>query len=55
MAKKGITSKMIEEYVPSAEEAAAWEADRNRFIEMTFSALGNEGSLSASAPFPKRG
>ena len=55
LVKKGITPDMIEKYVPSADEAAAWEKDRNRFIVMTFNALGNEGYLSASAPFPKRG
>jgi hypothetical protein len=55
LAKKGITSQMLEKYVPTAEEAAAWEKDRDRYIEMTFGALGNEGNLSASAPFPKRG
>jgi hypothetical protein len=55
LAKKGITTEMLEKYVPTAEEAAAWEKDRDRFIEMTFSALGNAGDLTASAPFPKRG
>jgi hypothetical protein len=55
MAKKGVTTKMLEEYVPTAEEAAAWEQDRDRFIELTFGALGNEGNLTVSAPLPKRG
>lgn len=55
LVKKGITPEMIEKYVPTGEEAAAWEKDRDRYIEMTFGALGNDGQLSASAPFPKRG
>jgi hypothetical protein len=55
LVKKGIAPEMIEKYVPTAEEATAWEKDRDRYIEMTFGALGNEGNLSASAPFPKRG
>jgi hypothetical protein len=55
MAKKGITTEMIETYVPTEEENKAWEQERDRFIDATFNALGNQGSLTASAPFPKRG
>jgi hypothetical protein len=55
LVKKGITPEMMEKYVPTADEATAWEKDRDRFIEMTFSALANDGRLAASAPFPKRG
>jgi len=54
MAKGGITQEMIEQYVPSAEEAAAWERDRNRFVDLTFSALGDDGFRPASADFPQR-
>jgi hypothetical protein len=55
MAKKGITTEMIETYVPTEEQNKAWEQERDRFIDATFSALGNQGALTASAPFPKRG
>ncbi len=55
MAKKGITSEMIEKYVPSAEEQAMWEKDRDRFIELALSPLGNEGTRGIAADFPKRG
>jgi hypothetical protein len=54
MAQKGITAQMIEQYVPSAEEAAAWERDRDRFVDLTFSALGDDGFRPASADFPQR-
>ena len=54
MAKGGITQEMIEQYVPSAEEAAAWERDRNRFVDLTFSPLGDDGFRPASADFPQR-
>lgn len=55
MAKKGITTEMIEKYVLTEEENKAMEQERDRFIEATFGALGNQGTLQASAPFPKRG
>jgi len=55
MAKKGITSDMLEKYVPTAEEAAAWEKDRDRFIELTFGPLSNDGTTGVAADFPKRG
>jgi hypothetical protein len=54
MATKGITPAMIEQYMPSAEEAAAWEQDRNRFVDLTFSPLGDDGFRPASADFPQR-
>ncbi|MCP5327767.1 MAG: hypothetical protein H7A18_07070 [Sinobacteraceae bacterium] len=54
MAKKGITEEMLEQYVPSAAERAAWDADRNRFVELTFGALGNEPYRSIGSSFPKR-
>ncbi len=55
MAQKGITHEMIEQYQPSAEEAAAWERDRDRFVDLTFSPLGDDGMRPASADFPQRG
>ena len=55
MAQKGITPAMIEQYVPSAEEAAAWEKDRDRFVDLTFSPLGDDGFRPASADFPHHG
>ncbi|HEY6644652.1 hypothetical protein [Povalibacter sp.] len=54
MATKGITPEMIEQYVPTAEETVAWERDRNRFVDMAFGALADDGFRPASAEFPKR-
>lgn len=54
MAQKGITQAMIEQYMPSPEEAAAWEKDRNRFVDMAFGALGDDGFRPAYADFPQR-
>jgi hypothetical protein len=54
LAQKGVTSDMIEGYVPTAAETAAWEKDRDRFIDLTLGPLGDQGFRSFSADFPKR-
>ena len=54
MSKAGVTPEMIEKYVPSAAERADWERDRDRFIDLTLGALGNEGFRSVSSDFPAR-
>jgi hypothetical protein len=54
MTQKGITTEMIEKYKPSEAEVAAWEKDRDRFIDMTLGPLADEGFRTASADFPKR-
>jgi hypothetical protein len=54
MAKNGVTAEMVEKYVPTAQEVAAWEKDRDRFIELTLGYLANEGTRDMAADFPKR-
>ncbi len=54
MAKNGITPEIIEKYVPTTAEQAAWEQDRDRFIDLTLGPLANEGYLPVGASFPKR-
>ena len=54
MSKHGITPEMIEKYVPTAEEAKAWEADRDRFVDLTFGPLANESYRPVGSTFPKR-
>ena len=46
---------MIEKYVPSDAEKAAWEKDRDRFVDLTLGSFGNAGFRSFAADFPKRG
>jgi len=53
LAEKGITSEMVEQYMPSAEEEAAWQKDRDRFIDLTYSPLLREGDLPVSAAFQR--
>jgi len=54
MAKSGVTAAMVEKYVPSTQEVAEWERDRDRFIELTLGSLGNDGFRPAGSDFPKR-
>jgi hypothetical protein len=48
---KGITKEMVEQYVPTAEQEAAWQKDRDRFIDLTYSPLLREGDLPISSTF----
>ena len=54
MAKHGIGAEAIESYVPTAAEAAAWEADRDRFVDLTLGPLANEAYRPVGSTFPKR-
>jgi len=51
LAEKGITNEMVEQYAPTAEQEAAWQKDRDRFIDLTYSPLLREGNLPVSAKF----
>ena len=53
--EKGVTEKMIEDYVPSAEQAAQWEKDRDAFIDLAYSPLLREGDLPVDSPLPEDG
>jgi hypothetical protein len=53
LAKKGVTQAMIEGYVPSAAEAAEWERERDRFIDLAMGPLGNQSFRNISENFPK--
>lgn len=55
LAKKGVTRDMIENYVPTPEETAEWEKDRDRFVTLAMGPLTNDAFRNISADFPKRG
>jgi hypothetical protein len=40
--------------VPSEAEKAAWEADRDRFVDLTLGPLANEAYRPVGSTFPKR-
>ena len=54
MAKNGVTPEMIEMYVPNEAEKAAWESDRDRFVDLTLGALADGGFRPVGSNFPKR-
>lgn len=49
MQSRGITAEMVEKYVPTAEQVAAWQKERDRYIDLTLGPLANEGYRSVSA------
>ena len=53
LVKKGVTAAMIESYVPSPAEAAEWEKERDRFIDLAMGPLGNPSFRNISEDFPK--
>jgi hypothetical protein len=54
LAEKGVTTEMIESYMPTVEQEAEWQKDRDRFIDLTYSPLLREGDLPVSADFGDR-
>ena len=52
--EKGITNEMVEKYVPTAEQEAAWQKDRDRFIDLTYSPMLREGDLPISSTFTRK-
>jgi hypothetical protein len=53
LAEKGVTAEMVETYMPTAEQDAEWQKDRDRFIDLTYSPLLREGDLPVSAAFTR--
>ncbi len=45
-----VTQEMIESYQPSAEEEAAWQSERDRFIERTFGSITVGASRAKESP-----
>ncbi|MBM4233437.1 MAG: hypothetical protein FJ160_04530 [Gammaproteobacteria bacterium] len=54
LAKKGVTQDMIEGYIPTADESAAWEKERDRFISLAMGPLANDGFRNIATGFPQR-
>lgn len=45
-----VTRELIESYKPSAEEEAAWQAERDQFIERTFGSITVGASRAKESP-----
>ncbi len=52
--QKGVTKEMVEQYVPTAEQEAAWQKDRDRFIDLTYSPMLRKGDLPISSTFTRK-
>jgi hypothetical protein len=48
-AKQPVTPETIEAYVPTPEQAKAWEAERDQIIQLSFGGLVNGGASKARA------
>ena len=53
LAEKGVTNEMVEQYMPSTDEEAEWQKDRDRYIDLVYSPLLREGDLPVSAAFQR--
>ena len=51
--EKGISKDMVEQYVPTAQQEATWQKDRDRFIDLTYSPMLREGDLPISSTFTR--
>jgi len=47
--EKGVTQEMIESYMPTDEDKAEWQTERDRLVEMIMGPLMREGNLPPSA------
>ena len=46
--EKGVTREMIESYMPTDEDVAEWQVERDRFVNAVMGALSREGNLPPS-------
>ncbi len=52
LAEKGITSEMIESYTPTKEDTAAWQEDREAFVDRVYSVFARDGKLKMNSDWP---
>jgi hypothetical protein len=50
LAQKGVTTEMIEKYMPTAEEEARWKADRDRMVKMMYAPFLRRADLNYASP-----
>jgi hypothetical protein len=51
--QKGVTAEMIESYMPTDEDVAGWQTERDRFVNAIMGPLMREGDLPPSADWQK--
>ena len=52
--EKGVTREMVEGYMPTEEDVAEWQAERDHFVDRTMGPLMREGDLSPSTDWRNR-
>lgn len=52
---KGVTAQMIESYMPTDDETADWQKERDAFIQRTFGSLSRSGDKPLDAPLDSTG
>ena len=52
LAEKGITSEMIESYMPTKEDTAAWQEDREAFVDRVYSVFARDSKLKMTSDWP---
>ena len=50
--EKGVTAEMMEAYMPTDEDVAAWQTERDRFVRMVMGPLAREGDSHPSTDWP---
>ena len=50
--EKGVTREMVEGYMPTEEDVAEWQVERDRFVAMVMGPLAREGGLHPSTDWP---
>jgi hypothetical protein len=51
---KGVSADSIESYLPTDDETAAWQKDRDAFIQRTFGPLSRNGDKPLDAPLDSK-
>ena len=46
--EKGVTREMVESYMPTEDDVAEWQVERDRFINTVMGALSREGNMPPS-------
>ncbi len=49
LSEKGISTEMIESYMPTKEDTAAWLEDREAFVDRVYSVFAREGKLNMTS------
>jgi len=52
LSDKGITSEMIEGYMPTKEDMAAWTEDREAFVDRVYSVFARDSEMKMSSDWP---